>query len=445
MGAGLSGQVIGKNEVIVHNDLDGTEEYAVPSFRDEHFRSMAMAPMHARGKIIGILSIMSNQPDRFDDAVISVLRVVADTVAVALSNARLYEASVEQEHRLAAILHSTADGIIATDRDSLIHMVNNTAEAMLEVHRDNLVGVPLREAPIQPRIRDSLLRALSSHEAGVERTFQATLEDERVISAMVSPVYVESQVEQDAKTDGWVIVLQDVTHLRKAEIARAQFIQAAAHDMRNPLSVTHSALMMLERLFEDSADPSVPQIIGLALGGVGRLEDLIEDLLHLEHIQSGYDLNLVEINLLEVLTEVSNEIKPLMDDKSLTFVQEIDANLPAIKADLRWLKRALHNYLGNACKYTQKEGKVTLKAYTDADFVHIEVIDNGPGIPLSVQPRLFERFFRAHKGDDIPGTGLGLAIVKSVTEAHDGEVYVRSAPDEGSTFGLKLPVESSPE
>ena len=94
MGRGLSGQVIAKNDVVFYNNLDGTEDYAVESFREEHFSSMALAPMHSRGKIIGILSIMSTIPDSFDEDVINLLRVIADTVGVAIGNASLYEASV---------------------------------------------------------------------------------------------------------------------------------------------------------------------------------------------------------------------------------------------------------------------------------------------------------------------------------------------------------------
>jgi GAF domain-containing protein len=133
LGQGASGRVITSNDVIVYNDLKGTEEWAVPSFSEEHFRSIAMAPMHARGKIVGILSIMSYKPNSFDDEIIAVLRAIADTVGVALDNARLYETSVEHEKRLTAIVQSTADGIIATDQNGRIHLMNHAAETMFDV------------------------------------------------------------------------------------------------------------------------------------------------------------------------------------------------------------------------------------------------------------------------------------------------------------------------
>lgn len=232
---GMSGEVLRRDDVVVYNNLTGEEDYAMPSFREEHFRSIAMAPMHARGRIIGVLSVMSNDTGRFDDDSVSVLRVVADTVGVALENARLYARSVEQRQRMEAILHATTDGIIATDQGGKIVMTNYAAEQMLGVERDELLGVPLRGAPINEHIRNQLLRALASREKGEEKAFQATMKDERVIAVLVNPIVNDSQFEHLAIQDGWLIVLQDITHIRRAELARARFMQEAAHDMRNPL------------------------------------------------------------------------------------------------------------------------------------------------------------------------------------------------------------------
>jgi len=438
LGQGMSGTVIANNDMVVNNHLDGSEELAFPSFSKEQFKSIAMAPMHARGRIIGILSIMSNTYDSFNDDIVNVLRVISDTVGVALENARLYETAVEEEHRLVAVLDSTADGIIATDRSGRISMVNHMAETMLRAQEDKLIGVPLREAPIPQVVRESLMKALASRGDDVYKTFKVTLEDERVLAVTVSPVMVESQFEQSASADGWVMVLQDVTHQREAELARAEFIQAAAHDMRNPLSVTRSALGMLQNMVEDK---SGIEVIDLAMGGVERLQGLIDDLLQLEHIESGYDFNLIEFNLVDVLNEVVKETRALLTDRDHTCTVDFPPKLPFVKADIGWIKRSLHNYLGNAIKYTPEGGKLILRAYRKEGFIHLEVSDNGPGIPMKDQARLFERFYRVRETQTrIKGSGLGLAIVKSVAEAHGGSVYVKSKPNEGSTFGFTLPI-----
>jgi two-component system, NtrC family, sensor histidine kinase KinB len=438
LGQGMSGQVIKDDRVIVDNNLDGTEELAVPSFLDEHFRSIVMAPMHARGVIIGILSIMSSKPNSFNNEIIGVLEAIADTVGVALDNARLYETTVEKENSLRAVLHATTDGIIATDQKGRIRLMNQAAQTLFKINGRSLIGTPLREIPIEQRVRDLLLRALSVRSQGENESFEVKLDSEKSLLVTVSPVYVERQVDQDAY-DGWVIVLQDVTHLRQSEIARAQFIQAAAHDMRNPLGLTLNSLYLLDTLLADPT-PTIKEVITLATRGAERLKALIDDLLNLEQIESGYGIQESEVNIPELVGEVSAEIKPIAEAKHIVYQAEVEPNIPTLVVDRRLLNRALFNYLDNAVKYTSDGGQVKLRAFVQETVLHLEVTDNGPGIPIEDQAKLFERFYRAPETENIPGTGLGLAIVKSVASKNGGSVYVRSGQGQGSTFGMKLPI-----
>ncbi len=431
---GMSGEVLGHDDVVIHNNLTGDEDYAVPSFRAEHFRSIVMAPMHARGRIVGILSIMSHEPHCFDDDMADVLRVVADTIGLALDNARLYSDSIAEHQRMQAILHATADGILATDALSRVILVNNAAERLLDTTQEALMGVTLQDAPINDHIRNQLLLALVSREQGEGKTFQATLGDSRVIAVVVNPVLSQSST----MPDGWVIVLQDVTHQRQAQLARAKFLQAAGHDMRNPLSISLSSLITLDKLLKDR-DPAVDEVIHLALGGLERLQTIIDDLLQLEHIESGYNFRIREFNLLDVLHEIQKESANQLLQRGVTLTLDTAPDIPTLHADVRWFKRAIHNYLNNATKYTPTGGGVTLRIHTDGDTLIVEVEDNGVGIPVHAQARIFDRFYRVD-GDKSVGSGLGLAIVKSVAQAHGGQVYLRSQVGEGSVFGFRIPV-----
>lgn len=442
IGKGMSGKVILSNDVVVDNDLDGKEELAVPRFLDEKFRAIAMAPMHARGKIIGILSIMSNQPNSFSEEVTKVLKAIADTVGVALDNARLYETTAEHETRLNAIFHSTADGMIVTDQNGRISLINRAAETIFDVDSNKLIGTPLREAPIHPKVRESLLFALSSN-TGENKSFEAVVENRKVLSCLVLPVYIESQVDQNRQNDGWAIVVQDISHIREAEFQRAEFIRAAAHDMKNPLGVAMSSLNMLEDFYA-SGDATAKEIIRIALNGVHRLQDLIDDLLNLEQIESGYGVNMTEFDLAEMIKDTCDEMKLLLKDKNLHYVLELDPQVPLIYADQRWVKRAFLNYLDNAAKYTNAGDQIKVRTFKNDSVLHIEVVDHGPGIPMESQKRLFERFYRV-ADDTIKGTGLGLAIVKSVAEKHGGTVYVQSQKDQGSTFGMTLSLNNLPK
>ena len=434
---GMSGKVISTNDIVVDNDFNETDVLAVPRFHEEKFRSIVMAPMHARNKIIGILSLMSNKPNSFSEELINVLRAVADTVGVAIDNAHLYETTSEHEKQLNAVLQATTDGMIATDQSGAISMINHAAETLFDVDARKLIGTPLRDAPINAKIRESLLYALSSH-TPENKSFQTTLESGRVLSSIVSPVYIESQVAKNGEHDGWVVVLRDVSHLRESEIRRAEFMRAAAHDMKNPLGVALSAMHMLQDYF-GNVDPTALEIIRLALNGINRLQALINDLLNLEQIESGLGITKAEFNLGELITELFDEMKPILVEKKLAYKLDIADGIPTIPGDRKWVKRAILNYVDNAAKYTGEGGEIKAKVFMIDNLVHTEVSDNGPGIAVESQPRLFERFYRA-SSDKIQGTGLGLAIVKSVAELHGGSVYVRSQPGIGSTFGMTLSV-----
>jgi PAS domain S-box-containing protein len=393
--------------------------------------------MHARGKIIGILSIMSFEPNRFDDDVIDVLTVIADTVGVALDNANLYATSVENQKRLGAILQSTADGIIATDCTGRVRLVNQAAATMLNLKAEQLINIPLRSAPLPASIREALLFALSSRGES-SRSFLASLENGRFLSVLVSEILVENQVDQENSDEGWVIVFQDVTHLHEAEMTRTRFIQAAAHDMRNPLGVALNSLDMLERRLGDQPDKALTEIVGIATDSVERLQSLIDDLFNLEHIQNGYGFTLDDVDIGELVYEVSGAIKPLIETHGIDYKVDLQRGIAPLRLDRRWVSRAISNYLDNAIKYTPVGSHVALRVFDSGDLLHIEVVDDGPGVAIEAQPRLFERFFRANTDEATPGTGLGLAIVKSVAEAHGGGVYIKSSPGQGSVFGMTL-------
>lgn len=435
LGKGMSGRVIREDNVIIWNDLSQSQELVVPSFRQEQFESIIMAPMHARGNVVGILSLMSCARDAFDDDIRPVLQAIADTIGVALDNARLYELSIENKNRLSAILRSSADGIIATDQSGRIQLINTAADSMLGVNGQDVIGVPLREAPIPSTMRDALLFALSSNGEDAKRMLQITLPDNRVIAVMVSPVVVDRQIEQDERKDGWVVVLQDVTYLHQAEFARTQFIQAAAHDMRNPLGVALNSLDILER---GTQDMESRELIQIATTGITRIHSLIDDLLNLEQIESGQGFTLQAVDMRDLIETISAEIGRMLEERQLHFRVELQPRLPDVMLDRRWITRAIYNYLDNALKYTPPGGRLTLRVFVNDPLLHIEVSDDGLGIAYEAQARLFERFYRANGTAHIPGTGLGLAIVKSVAESHGGGVYVNSAPGKGSTFGMTV-------
>jgi PAS domain S-box-containing protein len=440
LGEGLSGQAITEDRVVVSGDLAEDSRLAVPHFTAEHIKAQALIPMHARGKVIGVLSVMSHSEYTFADEELSVLRVIADQVGVALENARLYEETRHQEKRLNAVIHSAADAMIATDVTGRINLINEAASNYFDIRAEEVIGIPLTQAPLQPSLREELAHAIQDT-GEIATMFEVTLKTGKTLTAVVSRLRSASIVDQGTYEDGWVVVFRDITHKKRAENTRIEFVQSAAHDLRNPLSVTLSALMMLgDYLSED--DTTVQEIHGIAVDAVNRMQRLLKDLLNLEEIQHLDQLELKPTEIPALLKNILRDMQLVFSNRQQTSELMVTEPLPAISLSEAWLRRAVTNYLSNASKYTQAGGHIILHSRIQNRELLIEVQDNGPGIAQNLQGGLFERFHRLPTSrEHVEGTGLGLAIVKSVAEAHNGRVYVQSQPDKGSTFGLALPLD----
>jgi two-component system phosphate regulon sensor histidine kinase PhoR len=445
LGAGLSGLVVERGEPIITGDLRDDPRLQVAAFLEEQVKTMVLLPMHARGRVVGVLSVMSRTPYELSDAEISILQVIADQVGLAIDNALLVESVRAQQQRLEAILHATADAIIATDERGVINLINHAARRLFSTN-EQLLGKPLCEVSFLPNVRERVCAAMRIGAA--ERVFEVLLPNQQYVLCEVAPI-LSSKANAEPS---WVVVFRDITHQKQAELARLNFIQTAAHELRNPLGVTLGALHMLGRQLEDRLDDGDREVFEIAFRGIGRMQDLIDDLLNLEHIESGIGMRFEPINIHEMLTRCANDMRPMLVNKQQSLSLEVAADLPLFMGDERWLARAIMNLISNAHKYTQEGGQIIVRAFQQANSAQRELVlqvqDNGPGIPREAQRRLFDRFYRVRSAENKAiGTGLGLAIVKSVAEQHKGRVTVYSElplfstlwQNKGTTFSMILP------
>jgi len=437
LGQGLSGLAITNDEIVITGDPTNDPRMAVPAFLEEQIKAQLLAPMHAHGRVVGILSVMSHTPYQFDDDEIKIVRAIADQVGIALDNARLYESVREQQSRLQAILQSTADVIIAVDSAGKINLMNQAARTLFTLDVDALIGRHLRDTTLPSVLVDELCQTIDSS-ATAPHAFEVLLDNGRFLAGVTTPVYMQAQLNEQ-RSEGWVAVLQDITHMKEAERARWQFFQTAAHDLRNPLGVTLSALTMLHKNWKNPTSTE-QEVFNIAITGIDRMQALIDDLLNLERIESGVDFNHDQIIIPELVERCAIEMTPVLQQREQTLQLAVDRALPPFYGDENWLYRALVNLISNAHKYTQMGSTITIRAEKRGADLALQVEDNGPGIPLEAQARLFQRFYRVpDKEKKIQGTGLGLAIVKSVAEKHDGQASVASQPGQGSTFAMIMP------
>jgi len=174
---------------------------------------------------------------------------------------------------------------------------------------------------------------------------------------------------------------------------------------------------------------------------VNNITSLINDLLDLGRIEAGFDARKEIVPLGAIINYAIEGLRSRLAEKDQDLVTQIAPDLPTVLGNPIRLRQLMGNLIGNAIKYTPGHGKITVHAHAEDGQLIIQVVDNGPGIPASDQPYIFDKFYRASNvPGDIPGTGLGLAIVKSIVENHQGRIWVDSTVGQGTTFTVVLPV-----
>jgi signal transduction histidine kinase len=222
--------------------------------------------------------------------------------------------------------------------------------------------------------------------------------------------------------------------------ARDEILGVVSHDLRNPLS----AISMCTRvLLEDPPenDSERRELLGAIDESAAWMNRLIQDLLDVTSIEAGrLSLERAPTDVIRVVEQATAMFTNAAHERGITFVVDIAEPPPLVHADAERLVQVLANLVGNALKFTDGGGRVTVRVESDAAAVHVAVIDSGVGIPAEHLPHLFDRYWQARRGAKQRGTGLGLAIARGIVEAHHGTISVMSAPGEGSTFVVHLPI-----
>jgi signal transduction histidine kinase len=235
-------------------------------------------------------------------------------------------------------------------------------------------------------------------------------------------------------------VHQTVEELRRLSALRADFVSLVSHELRSPMAaVIGAARTLLERWRTLSPDQR-EAFLALIADETQRLANLIGDVLHTSQIEAGtFSYSFTDVDLGRLVEDAVSTAAIGQDEVRVT--ASVSSSLPRIRGDRERLRQVLGNLIENAIKYSPVGESVEVRAQPVNGAVAISVADRGPGIPADQQRLIFEKFGRADvAGVSKPGTGLGLFIARSIAEAHGGTVDVRSSPNSGSTFTLRLPV-----
>lgn len=339
--------------------------------------------------------------------------------------------------RMAAILSGMVEGVLVVDGDGRLRLANDAARSMLKLDT-NLIGRHYVEAVRQPGVVQQLGAALKGEDrAPIEVPLDfgsGAAGGPRIFRAQARPA--------SADGGGAVLVLHDISDLRRVDRVRRDFVANVSHELRTPLTVIKGFTETLR----DGAlrDPvSGPKFLATIERHVDQLTNLVSDLLELSRLESTPELpRQMSFDAGAMVRRAADLLQPAAQRKEQSMAIDIRAGLPRVIGNPEYIERAVSNLIDNAIKYTPERGKIKVCVTHDSEQVTVEVADNGIGIPPQDLSRVFERFYRVDRSRsrDMGGTGLGLSIVKHVAQVHGGSIDVVSTPGQGSRFRLKLPV-----
>jgi two-component system phosphate regulon sensor histidine kinase PhoR len=334
---------------------------------------------------------------------------------------------VEAERaRLAAVLDRMTDGVLIADSDGQIQFANPAAERLFETK--NAVGRRVVEVLRQYQLVEAWQRSRDTSEAQEESVEIPTRR--RFLQLIVLP---------DRQTSGSLLMVQDLTRVRRLETVRRDFISNISHELRTPLA----SLKALTETLRDGAledSKAAARFLGRIETEVDALTQMATELLELSRIESGQvPLELKAVPAAALLLSAVERMRAQAERAGITILIDNAEDMTVLRADPTRLEQVLVNLIHNAIKFTRPGGEVILATENEADFVRFSVRDSGAGIPAEDLERIFERFYKADRARSGGGTGLGLSISRHLVEAHGGRIWAESTEGQGSTFYFTIP------
>ncbi len=337
-----------------------------------------------------------------------------------------------------AVLASMVEGVLAVDADERIIALNAAAAGLAGVTPEEAEGHSVQEVLRNPDLQRVVAQTLSGHEPVEADIIMRVGSEERSLQANGTLL----RAGDGEASAGAVVVLNDVTRLKRLEAVRRDFVANVSHELKTPVT----SIKGFAETLEDGAldDPETARrFVGIIVGQADRLNSIIGDLLSLstlEQREGESRLTLEETDICDVLRVAVEVCELKAQAKRISIsVACVRCVLTAVNSPL--LEQAVVNLVDNAVKYSPEGSAVQVDLTEAPDEIIISVTDHGSGVPREHLPRLFERFYRVDKARsrDLGGTGLGLAIVKHIAQAHGGSVSVDSVVGLGSTFRIHLP------
>jgi PAS domain S-box-containing protein len=354
-------------------------------------------------------------------------RELKRTTASLQKRAHISEA---ERMRLESVFLNIHDGVMILDQQNHIILINPAMCRSFGLDEKTVVGKPVLDVVSHPDLRALLIR--TDHNDPLQY-HEVSFADGRVGNAQLTVIH----------DVGLALTMQDITYLKEMDRIRSEFVHTVSHDLRSPLTSVIGYTELVERA--GTLNELQKDFLSRIQDSVQQITALINDLLDIGSIEAGFDTRREFVQLEGILRYTLDILQGQVKAKQLLVKIDLGPSLPALRANPIRLRQVMDNVVGNAIKYSPPQGQIEISIRAEADQVILKVTDNGPGIPATDQPRIFDKFYRGSNIEtDVEGSGLGLAIVKTIVENHQGRIWVESVEGKGSSFFIVLPVISEP-
>jgi two-component system, OmpR family, phosphate regulon sensor histidine kinase PhoR len=336
-----------------------------------------------------------------------------------------------EKERQAAIMNIIGAAVVILDEECQIVTLNNFAETLFRVSTRDASGKTFIAL-----IRDHEMAAI------VQRCRDTNQEQKGAVIYSRNKQFLD--LTATPFSSGVVVLIQDITNLRRLEKIRQDFIVNISHELRTPIA---SCKAIVETLQNGAlADKKVAKDFLQRLHvETDKLAQMVNELGELSRIESGeLILKLTKVNIKNIIVKVADRLQTQADRSGVSIKLDMPPGLPSVTADADRIEQVLINLVHNAIKFTPQNGMITISSEVRDNDLTVSVQDTGTGIPEDDLPHIFERFYKVDKARSSGGTGLGLAIAKHIIQAHNGNIQAESEEGKGSVFIFSLPLEPSP-
>ena len=415
-------------------------------FKKQGVSSIVNLPLLSKDGAIGIMMLLhTGEPRRFSVEDLNLAETATSQLAVALKNAQLFRHVVEEKGRIEALVNSSSDGIIMTDKQFHLILINSVAERLFHINAFQYLEKHLVEFVDEQKdnlkdfdlVKQVVYQIVTFPENRVVEQF-SLLNPSKTLKLIGNPVLGEKD-----EVIGHMLVLHDITQEKRLEQMRDDLVGMIVHDLKNPLAgVIGFAEIMHSKIKKRDDMPDFENFLSKILFQANTLHEMVNNILEVHKMEDGsMELQKDVSNLQTIITNAVRQVEMSAKQKDISITTDLPEPLPPVFVDPTKIIRLFANILSNGIKYTPEQGTMHISVKLPDDEILVGITDTGQGIPTEYLETIFDRFAQIDrkKQGKAASVGLGLYFCKLVVESHGGKIWAESKPGSGSTFFFTFP------